>query len=158
MHPIINNPIAYPLHPRFIEDHLMSLTTHISTHKSKACSSTLNLLCIELMTANSQLTTAFTAATCTICTAVATAGRSAAFAPFQCFQPSQPPDKNVNSAASPVLPARQFSDRRQSCGRELYALRPLGVTTATGFQKCLVSSTANTTASNICKAVRLRMT
>jgi len=35
----------------------------------------------------------------------------AALAPFQRFQPNQPPCKSVNSAASPVLPARHFSGK-----------------------------------------------
>ncbi len=49
------------------------------------------------------------AATCTNCTAVALTGHPAAFVSFQQQQASHPPCKNVNSAASPLCPAVQFS-------------------------------------------------
>ena len=49
------------------------------------------------------------AAADTYCTAVATAEPFAANAPFQRSQASLPPTQNVNSAASPVIPAGQFS-------------------------------------------------
>ncbi len=44
-----------------------------------------------------------------ICDAADIRESSAANAPFQRHQPSQPPAQNVDSAASPVLPACHFS-------------------------------------------------
>ncbi len=43
--------------------------------------------------------------------AVALAEPSAAFVSFQRQQASLPPDKNVDSAVSPLLPAGQFSGK-----------------------------------------------
>ena len=64
-------------------------------------------LCIELMTGNCKLTTAFMA-TDINCTAAALTEHLAAFVSFQWKQASFPPTLNVNSAVSPALPAVQF--------------------------------------------------
>jgi len=63
----------------------------------------LNLYGMELMTDNCKLITIFTA--------VASAGPFAAFLSFQRRAPYLPPTQNVNSAPSPLLPARQFSGK-----------------------------------------------
>ena len=65
-------------------------------------------LCIELMTGNCKLTTAFMAADIN-CTAVAMTEHLAAFVSFQWKQASFPPTLNVNSAVPPLVAAGQFS-------------------------------------------------
>ncbi len=60
-------------------------------------------------TAHPIKTTANMAAADTSDTAVILAGLPAAFVSFQWHSPSFPPTQNVNSAASPVAAARQFS-------------------------------------------------
>jgi hypothetical protein len=50
-----------------------------------------------------------------ICAVAAIREPSAANAPIQRHPPNQPPDKIVNSAVSPVLPASHFSGKYAKC-------------------------------------------
>ena len=87
----------------------MLSTAHKQLLKMKANMGIVNPLCIELITVNCKLTTAFTAAADTNCTAVVSAEQSAAFLQFQRHYASVPPDKNVNSADDSLTSAVQFS-------------------------------------------------
>jgi len=77
----------------------------------------LKSLCIRLITIDYRLPT--------LCTAATISRVSAAFVPFQRQPPSIPPTQNINSAASPVHPARQFSEN--------YANNAANVTTTATF-------------------------
>ena len=73
------------------------------------------------------------AAADTNCTAVALAEFPAEVVSFQWQQPSLPPTQNVNSAASPVFPAGQFSGNNAICATNAVttatlALKPLPIT------------------------------
>ena len=79
----------------------MFFSHHQPPHKLKADMTTLKPLYKELLTGNCKLKTISD-------TAVASVGHSAALMPFQRQSAKFSPDKNVISAASPALSARQF--------------------------------------------------